>query len=387
VLRLWAPEGGLSTVKYILKCTRCSYVLPTIPKQTVCPRCQGVLFAEFAHEQSLPSDWIATADPTLWRYAFVLPPDPAFRVTLGEGFTPILTLRKHLVLKDEGRNPTGTFKARGAALAISMAKQFGIRHVGSATAGNAGGAAAVYAQAAGLKATIIMPRSAPEVNQLEVRLAGARLELVDGTITDAAARLTELCHADRAVFPLSTMQEPYRVEGKKTMGYEIWEQRDALPANIIYPTGGGTGLVGIWKAFQELRRFGLVDKIPTRMFAVQSTGCAPVVRAWEARKDACETWLNPKTLAPGLCVPRPYGDYLILRTLRESHGGAVAVPDREILQAMKQLGRQGILACPEGAATYAAYRQLVAAGSISATEETLLLMTGSGYKYLELYRQ
>lgn len=370
---------------YVLRCTRCRYVVPTSPRQTVCPRCQGVLFAEFSRERHLPSDWIAVSDPTLWRYGLLLPPERRFRVSLGEGFTPILTLKKHLLLKDEGRNPTGTFKARGAALAISMAKQFGIRHIGSATAGNAGAAAALYARAVGIKATIIMPRSAPEVNQLEVRIAGARLELVDGTIADAGARLAEVCGVNPTIFPLSTMQEPYRVEGKKTMGYEIWEQRDALPQNIIYPTGGGTGLVGIWKAFHELRQFGLLEEVPTRMFAVQSTGCAPVVRAWRAGKEVCEPWAEPMTVAPGLCVPQPYGDYLILRVLRESHGGAIAVPDAAILQAMQELGHRGIVACPEGAATYAAYQQLVADGSISSQEETLLLMTGSGYKYLADY--
>jgi len=306
---------------------------------------------------------------------------------LGEGFTPILTLKKHLLLKDEGRNPTGTFKARGAALAISMARQFGIRHVATATAGNAGGAAALYAKAAGIRATIIMPRSAPEVNQLEVHIAGAKLELVEGTITDAGQRLAELCRVDSTIFPLSTMQEPYRVEGKKTMGYEIWEQRDALPGNIIYPTGGGTGLVGIWKAFQELRQFGLLEEIHTRMFAVQSTGCAPVVRAWQSHKEVCEPWASPTTVAPGLCVPRPYGDYLILQTLRESHGAAIAVSDARILQAMRELGHRGIVACPEGAATYAAYQQLVADGMISAQDKTLLVMTGSGYKYLGDYRK
>jgi threonine synthase len=232
-----------------------------------------------------------------------------------------------------------------------------------------------------------MPRSAPEVNQLEVRIAGARLELVDGTIADAGARLAQLCRVDSAIFPLSTMQEPYRVEGKKTMGYEIWEQCDALPENIICPTGGGTGLVGIWKAFQELRQFGLLDEIPVRMFAVQSTGCAPVIRAWQAGKETCEPWPDPITVAPGLCVPQPYGDYLILRVLRESHGGAIAVPDARVLQAMQELGHRGIIACPEGAATYAAYQRLVTDGSISSQEETLLIMTGSGYKYLAHYHQ
>jgi threonine synthase len=341
-----------------------------------------VLFVEFSGDRELPSDWISVADPTLWRYALVLPPEPRFRISLGEGFTPILTLKKHLLLKDEGRNPTGTFKARGAALAISMAKQFAIGHVATATAGNAGGAVALYAKAAGIRATVIMPRSAPEVNQLEVRIAGAKLELVEGTITEAGQRLAELCRVDSAIFPLSTMQEPYRVEGKKTMGYEIWEQCDVLPENIIYPTGGGTGLVGIWKAFQELRQFGLLEEVPTRMFAVQSTGCAPVVRAWRSHKEVCEPWASPTTVAPGLCVPQPYGDYLILRILRESHGGAIAVPDARILQAMRQLGRRGIVACPEGAATYAAHQQLVADGMISAQDKTLLVMTGSGYKYL-----
>lgn len=372
-------------MEFALRCTRCHHVVPSIPKQRVCPRCQGVLFAEFSPEERLPSDWIAEADPTLWRYGVLLPPERRFRVSLGEGFTPILTLKRHLLLKDEGRNPTGTFKARGAALAISMAKQFGIRHVASATAGNAGGAAALYARAAGIKATIIMPRSAPQVNRLEVLVAGARLELVDGTIADAGTRLTQLCRADPSVFPLSTMQEPYRVEGKKTMGYEIWEQCDTLPQNIIYPTGGGTGLVGIWKAFQELKQFGLLDEFPIRMFVVQSTGCAPVVRAWRAGKEFCEPWSNPMTVAPGLCVPRPYGDYLILRVLRESHGDAVAVPDERILQAMRELGHRGIMACPEGAATYAAYQQLVDDGLISSQEETLLVMTGSGFKYLADY--
>ncbi len=332
-------------------------------------------------ELDLAKDWIDKSNPTLWRYAALLPPKPQYRITLGEGFTPILALEKHLLLKDEGRNPTGTFKARGLALSISMAKQFGINHVALATAGNAGGAAALYAAAAGITATVYMPESAPRLNHDEVRISGAELVLVKGNIADAGERMKQLLQANPEIFSLSTMKEPYRVEGKKTMGYEIWEQLGRLPDTIIYPTGGGTGLVGIWKAFHELKELGLVNDIPTRMIAVQSSGCAPIVKAWRRGDAEAEPWSNPQTIATGLQVPHAFGDYLILRVLRESKGAAVEVPDTAIKQAMQDLGRAGIMACPEGAATLAGYQRLLRNGTISADEETLLIMTGSGYKY------
>ena len=378
----------MACMSYYLECTKCNDRPGHMARQTVCAKCGGVLFVHYSDDLSLGSDWIETFNPTMWRYSALLPPDPAFRITLGEGFTPILPVRgyKNLLLKDEGKNPTGTFKARGIAMSVSMAKQFGIKHVALATAGNAGGSTALYASVAGVKATIAMPTSAPKINRDEVLIAGGELHMVDGNIASAGTYLEQFLDENPEVFSLSTMKEPYRVEGKKTMGFEIWEQLDELPENIIYPTGGGTGIVGIWKAFKELQHYGLLEKITTRMFVVQASGCAPIVEAFESKKTVSTPWKNASTFATGLCVPKAYGDYLVLRTLQESYGRAVSVTDEQIYAAMRELGKHGIVCAPEGAATLAAYKELIAKDAISSRDTTLLLMTGSGYKYIDDFK-
>ena len=375
-------------MSYYLQCAQCNDRPQHIAKQTVCTKCGGILFVHYHDDINLETNWIDVSNPTMWRYSALLPPDPQFRITLGEGFTPILDVKGYpnLLLKDEGKNPTGTFKARGIAMSISMAKQFGINHVALATAGNAGGATALYASVAGMKATIAMPTSAPEINRDEVLIANGDLKMVDGNIANAGAYLEQYLKEHPEVFSLSTMKEPYRVEGKKTMGFEIWEQLGQLPENIIYPTGGGTGIVGIWKAFKELQQFGLLETISTKMFTVQSTGCAPIVEAFNANKDISTPWKDPYTFATGLCVPKAYGDYLVLKAIHESYGSAISVTDEQIYDAMRELGKQGLVCAPEGAATLAAYKALLEKELISAEDTTLLLMTGSGYKYISDFK-
>ena len=231
-----------------------------------------------------------------------------------------------------------------------------------------------------------MPTSAPKINRDELLIAGGEIPMGDGNIPSAGTYLEQFLDENPEVFSLSTMKEPYRVEGKKTMGFEIWEQLDELPENIIYPTGGGTGIVGIWKAFKELQHYGLLEKITTRMFVVQASGCAPIVEAFESKKTVSTPWKNASTFATGLCVPKAYGDYLVLRTLQESYGRAVSVTDEQIYAAMRELGKQGIVCAPEGAATLAAYKELIAKDAISSRDTTLLLMTGSGYKYIDDFK-
>jgi threonine synthase len=330
----------------------------------------------------------------MWRYRELLPiKDESNVVTLGEGFTPIIRLRKavdsfglkNLFMKDDGLIPTGTFKARGMAMAISKCKELGIRKVAVSTAGNAGAAMAAYASRAGLESYVYMPRDTPEPIKLECEIYGANVTLVDGSISDAGV-VVDKAGKENGWMILSTMKEPYRVEGKKTMGFEIAEQFDwVLPDVIVYPTGGGTGIVGMWKAFDELERIGLISGKRPRMVSVQSTTCAPVVRAVEEGKDKCEFWADPATIASGLRVPKPYGDYLIIRTITESKGTALAVFDEDMARAMKEIARgEGVWACPEGAATFACLPQLMESGHIDKDESILLYNTGSGILYPDL---
>ena len=289
-----------------------------------------------------------------------------------------------LLIKDEGVNPTASFKARGMAAAVSKAKELGVKGLTVPTAGNAGGALAAYAARAGMEAHVFMPADAPEATQKEVEVMGARLVLVDGLIGDAGA-LSRRTAEERGLFDVSTLQEPYRAEGKKTMGYEIAEQMGwRMPDVIVYPTGGGTGIVGIWKAVEEMEGMGLLDGKRPRMFCVQSEGCAPLVRAFHSGADHAEPWPDAQTLAAGIRVPSAIGDYLILNVLRESNGGAVTVSDDEIVDWMRRVASlEGIFVCPEGAATAAALAKLIADGVVDPGEEALLLNTGSGLKYLE----
>ena len=313
-------------------------------------------------------------------------------VTLGEGFTPLLHLRKfgskiglpNLWLKEEALNPTGSFKARGLCLAISKAKEIGITNVFLPSAGNAGSALAAYAAQAGMEAHVFLPADTPEIFKREIRTYGAHLVEVNGTISDAAKLMNEMKN-QLAGFDLSTLKEPYRVEGKKTLGYEIAEQLEwTLPDVIVYPTGGGTGIIGMWKAFDELETLGWIGPERPRMVAVQPVGCAPIVKAWEQGKPESEFWRGSETIATGLRVPKAFADWLILKILRDTDGMAVAVSEDEILKALNELAKTGgVLACPEGAATVAALEHLKRKRFISSGQTVVILNTASGLKYPE----
>ena len=333
-----------------------------------------------------------TAD--LWRYRELLPlTDPAHVTTLGEGWTPLLPAPRYgaavgvprLLVKDEGLVPTGSFKARGAAVGVSRARELGIRHVAMPTNGNAGAAWATYAARAGIRATIAMPTSAPTITRQECLAAGAELHLVDGLISDAGKLVADLVAASGgSIFDASTLKEPYRLEGKKTMGYEIVEQLGwRVPDVIVYPTGGGVGLIGIHKALAELRTLGWIDGRQPRLVAVQSTGCAPVVRAFTAGADRAEPWPDAAaSVAFGITVPAPIGDELMLAALRDTGGTAVAVDDAEMLTDLREFGAaEGLMLCPEGAACLTAVRHLRRSGWIGDDDEVVVLNTGAGLKY------
>ena len=381
-----------------LECTACGQRHDADVLQTLCTSCNKVLYARYdlaaAAKAVSPAD-IAPRESTMWRYREVLPVrDDAFEVTLGEGGTPLLRAEQlgaalgcpELYIKDEGKNPTATFKARGMAAAVSRAKELGAERLVVPSAGNAAGAMAAYAARAGMPAFVFMPDTTPQSNILESRIAGADVELVAGHIGDAGRAARERA-AVSPMFDMSTMKEPYRVEGKKTLGYEIaealgWE----LPDVIVYPTGGGTGLLGMWKAFGEMEEMGWISagRRP-RMIAVQMVGCAPIVAAFHAGQESISPWENAETVAAGLRVPGPVADYLILQCLRESGGTALTVTDDEALAAVPEMAAaEGVFACPEGAATLAALRKLLASGEVDGSERVVLLNTGSGLKYLDV---
>ena len=377
-----------------LLCPRCDARASIDVPQNVCA-CGSPWLVEYdleAARRALDREALAARPPTLWRYAELLPlRDAGARVTLGEGMTPLLRLKQlgsrlgleELWLKDEGACPTGSFKARGAAVGVSRARELRICEIGMPTAGNAGGAWAAYCARAGIRLHVAMPRDAPRVNQVECRLYGAELTLVDGLISDAG-KLVQQGIREHGWFDASTLREPYRIEGKKTMGYEIAEQLDwHLPDVIVYPAGGGVGLIGLARAFRELRGLGWIPaQAPCRLVIVQAEGCAPLVKAWNEGRPESEPWQGAQTLASGLRVPKALGDFLVLRALRDTDGAAVAVSDSEIVEALRELARQeGLWVCPEGAATLAAARRLQASGWIRPREKVVLLNTGSGLKY------
>jgi len=331
----------------------------------------------------------AAAAPTslgMWRYAGVLP--AAEPVTLGEGFTPMLRSRRYpnLFLKEEAANPTGTFKARGLSMAVTMARHYGLQKLAVPSAGNAAGALAAYAAAAGIEAHIFMPRDVPLVNYLEAVAYGAHVTLVDGLISDCARLVAARKEAERW-FDISTLKEPFRVEGKKTMGYELVEQSGwQYPDAVFYPTGGGVGLIGMWKAFEEMEALGWVSttKRP-KMIAVQASGCAPVAKAFREGQAAAQMWPNAVTFASGLRVPKPYGDQLILDIVRESEGLVLDFDDQQILASMLDWARhEGLFLCPEGAAATAAYDHLLASGWLSPDQRVVLFNTGAGLKYADV---
>jgi threonine synthase len=377
-----------------LECTRCGATYESERLHRLSPCCERPLYPRYDLDRlagSFRPDQLAGREPTLWRYAEVLPVrDPAHRTCLGEGFTPLLDAPRlagrlgveRIWLKDEGQNPTGSFKARGLALAVSRARELGVTAVALPSADNAGSAAAAYAAAAGLECHVVVPRDTPHVIVEETRALGAELELIDGLITDAGARVAEGVRA-HGWFDLSTLKEPYRVEGKKTMGYELFEQLGRLPDVIIYPTGGGTGLVGMWKAFDEMEQLGWIGAARPRMICVQAAGCAPMVRAWERGDEFAEPWQDAHTYASGLRVPRAVGDFLILDAVRRSGGAALAVADEEMADAVRTIGATtGVFAAPEGGAVAAAVPQLLSRGLLRADEEIVLFITGSGLKYV-----
>ncbi|HXV40993.1 MAG TPA: threonine synthase [Steroidobacteraceae bacterium] len=333
----------------------------------------------------------ARQDGGFWRYRELLPVRRSENVVaLGEVTTPLVELpalaraagARRVIVKDEGRLPTGSFKARGLALAVSMAKELGIARMAMPTNGNAGAALAAYATRAGIETFVFCPADTPEINVREIALAGARVTLVDGLINDCGRRVAE-GRERMGWFDVSTLKEPYRIEGKKTMGYELAEQLGwRLPDVIFYPTGGGTGLIGMWKAFAELESLGWIDSRRPRMVAVQAAGCAPIVRAWQAGAEHAEPWRDARTFAAGIRVPAAIGDFLILRAVRESRGFAIAVDDAAIADALAEVaGREGLLLCPEGAATYAAWKAALAAGQVDPGETAVLFNCASGLKY------
>jgi threonine synthase len=342
-------------------------------------------------KKALSKDALAQRPPDLWRYRELLPlRRVADIVTLGEAMTPLVRLSTlapkigggEIIVKDEGRLPTGSFKARGLVMAVSMAKAFGIKHMAMPTNGNAGAALAAYATRAGIKSTIFCPEDTPEVNVSEIALQGATVYRVNGLIDDCG-RIVAEGKTKVGWFDVSTLKEPYRIEGKKTMGLELAEQLGwDVPDVIFYPTGGGTGLIGMWKAFAELEAIGFLGKKRPRMVAVQATGCAPIVRAFEAGTEHAARWEDAHTIASGIRVPQAIGDFLILRAVRESGGFAIAVSDEAIGAALDEVARvEGFLMCPEGAATYAAYKQSLAEGRISRDEQAVLFNCATGLKY------
>ena len=343
-------------------------------------------------QQTLRRHTLAKRKKSLWRYREVLPlPGDVEPVSLGEGGTPLLRAQAFgndvdLWIKDESLNPTQSFKARGMSVAVSMAKYLGATKLAVPSAGNAGGALAAYAARAGLEGHIFMPRDTPRANIVECRELGAHVTLIDGLITDCAGEIAKQ-KAEKRWFDMSTLKEPYRVEGKKTLGYELAEDLEwKLPDVVFYPTGGGTGLVGMWKAFDEMETLGWIGKKRPRMFAVQAAGCAPIVRAFEAGKKTTTEFPNAHTTASGLRVPKAIGDFLILKILRQSGGGAVGVDDEEMIRVAREVGaNEGLFVCPEGAACFAALKLFRSAGKITSGERVVIFNTGSGIKYLEAY--
>lgn len=360
-------------------------------------QCGGPLLVRYdlaAIRAAHPRESLESCTADLWRYGPMLPVEPENIICLGEGWTPMVRARSlgeqlgvtDLWIKDEGLNPTGSFKARGLACAIAMCRQLGIGRIAIPSAGNAAGAAAAYAAAAGIEAFIFMPRDVPLSNYIECKASGANVTLVDGLISDCGRMVAE-GREKNGWFEVSTLKEPYRIEGKKTMGYEVAEQFDwALPDVILYPAGGGVGLIGMWKAFDEMEALGWIGQKRPKMFAVQSAGCQPVVRAWEQGAETSDFWQSAWTVASGLRVPKPLGDRLMLRAIRESNGGAVAVSDRNLLEgAVAMATAEGIFGAPEGGACVAAIPQLLKGGQIQPNERIVLFNTGSGLKYLEAF--
>jgi len=380
-----------------LECSACGLQHEWPRLQNLCASCQKPLLAIVdlvAASRTLTRETLALREKSLWRYREVLPlPRDVEPVSLGEGGTSLLRASRscgtdeiNLWIKDESLNPTQSFKARGMSVAVSMAKYLGATKLAVPSAGNAGGALAAYAARGGLEAHIFMPRDTPRANIIECRELGAHVTLIDGLITDCGAEIARR-KTHEGWFDMSTLKEPYRVEGKKTLGYELAEQCDwQLPDVLLYPTGGGTGLIGMWKAFDEMEALGWIGEKRPRMFAVQATGCAPIVRAFDAGEKSAAEFPNAHTIASGLRVPKAIGDFLILKILRESNGGAIAVDDEEMIRVAREVGTsEGLFVCPEAAACFAALKSLRHSGKIASGQRVVIFNTGSGIKYLNCY--
>ena len=381
-----------------LECSNCGKAEDAARLQTICPSCGRVLFARYdlpGARAAFPREALGDRDHTMWRYAEVMPVQrPEHIVSLGEGMTPLLPAERlgkalgcsQLYVKEEGLNPTGTFKARGLSAAVSRALELGAKALAIPSAGNAGAALAAYGARAGLPTYVFMPVDAPESTKAECALYGARLYLVKGLINDAGKIVREGT-PHRGWFDVSTLKEPYRAEGKKTMGYEVAEQLGwELPDAILYPTGGGTGIVGMWKAFDEMEQLGWIGSKRPKMISIQAEGCAPIVRAYREGTRHAEAWQNASSVAGGIRVPVAIGDYLILDAVRQSGGTAITVTDSELLEDMRAMARaEGISAAPEGAATLSGLKQLLRDGFLKPDERIVLFNTGSGLKYQELY--
>ncbi|HXB22468.1 MAG TPA: threonine synthase [Candidatus Solibacter sp.] len=371
-----------------LECSRCGDRISPEQPQTICPKDGGSLYVRYdldALKGKFTRESLAGRPATMWRYAEVMPGKTP--VTLGEGFTPMIPSRQipNVFIKDEGLNPTGSFKARGLCAAVTMARDYGLKKLAVPSAGNAASALAAYCATAGIEAHIFMPKDVPMANFVECKSYGANVTLVDGLISDCARIVNERKQAE-GWFDISTLKEPFRVEGKKTMGYEVAEQLNwELPDAIFYPTGGGVGLIGMWKAFEEMEYLGWIGKKRPRMISVQASGCAPVAKAWNEHKPVAEMWQNAHTMAAGLRVPKPYADYIILDILKKSSGTAIAVSDEQILDAVQEWASQeGVFAAPEGAASLAAYKILLEEKFLHPNEKVVLFNTGSGLKYIDV---
>src|SRR3989441_6184965 len=381
-----------------LECSVCGRCHEWSRLQNLCRCCQKPLLAIVdlaAASRTLTRETLATREKSLWRYREVLPlPGEIEPVSLGEGGTPLLrasgscrTDDIDLWIKDESLNPTQSFKGGGMSVAVSMAKYLGAKNLAVPSVGNAGGALAAYTARAGLEAHIFMPRDTPRANIIECRELGAHVTLIDGLITDCGAEIARRKEKE-GWFDMSTLKEPYRVEGKKTLGYEMAEQLNwKLPEVILYPTGGGTGLIGMWKAFDEMEALGWIGKKRPRMFAVQANGFAPIVRAFDAGEKTAVEFPDAHTIASGLRVPKAIGDFLMLKILRESNGGAIAVEDEEMIRTVREVGSaEGLFVAPGGAACFAALKKLRASGKIDSGEQAVIFNTGSGIKYLDVFK-
>lgn len=384
------------TIDYELNCHACHHPYQKDQLNSFCSQCgKSPIEVQFQLGPQISKACILQKERSMWRYAKLLPSvHESNRVSLGEGWTPILNMARtadrlgmdHLMIKDESFNPTGSFKARGLSMAVSKAKELGVKGCIVPTAGNAGGALSAYCAKAGMQSIVVMPRHTPEAFKKECKAFGAELILVDGLINDCAKVVAEI-KKDNHYFDISTMKEPYRLEGKKTLGYEIAEQLDwELPDVILYPAGGGTGLIGIWKAFKEMQQMGWVKEIPTKMIAVQAENCRPLVDTFNGLQANCTTYKGMATIANGLAVPQPFAEKMMLAVLEQSKGLAIAISETEIISSVKEIAAtEGMLVAPEGAALLAALKLLLKNGAVNASQKVLLLNTGSCYKYLDSF--